>query len=102
MKVKKIYLDPQWEIDEFPSGVFEVYTPISGEGDHVYLISPRFAGKSVWEKRHTMLRFYIGKRGFVLVWRKEKGKSAFTVKDGMISIAFWRFVFNTFVPMEKK
>lgn len=102
MKVKKIYLDPQWEMDEFPSGVFEVYTPVSGEGDHVYLISPRFAGKSVWEKRHTMLRFYIGKRVFVLVWRKTPGANAITAKEGILSIGFWRFVFNTFVPVGKK
>jgi hypothetical protein len=102
MKVRKIYLDPTAEVQEFPPGLFEVYTPASQEGQHSYLISPIFAGKTTWQKRHTMLRFYIGRRGFVFVWRERPGPSGFDAKNGMISVGFWRFVFNSFLVPEKK
>ena len=102
MKPRKLYLDPTSSITEFPPGWFEVYTPVTHDGEHSYLISPAFSGKTVWKKRHTMLRFYVLNRGVVLVWRKDPGPSGVDVKNGIISIGFWRFVFNSFVMPEKK
>lgn len=89
-------------VDEFPAGLFEVYTPVAGQGEQHLLISPVFAGKRVWKKRHTMLRFYILGRGFVFCWKEEPSKSVLSMKDGLFSLGIGKFVMNSFPKVFKE
>lgn len=96
MKAKKLYIDPSLDITEFPAGVFEVYTPSTTGGENNLLISPFFAGKTVWEKRHTMLRFYVFSVGVVISWRVTNGKRMLSVENGFFSASIGKLVFNVF------
>lgn len=98
MKPKKMYYDPYGKQEVFPAGLFEVYVAKEGYEDLVEksIVSRRMAQETFWEKRHTLLRFYLGPLGVVISFRKEAGPARFSRMKGVVSASLGRMVLNLF------
>jgi len=98
LKPKRLYYDPYSRQEEFPAGWFEVYVAREGYEDMVEksIVSRKTAHGVLWEKRHTMLRFYLGPLGGVISFRKEARPAKFSRMKGVISASLGKAVINLF------
>lgn len=98
LRPKRLYYDPYSKQEEFPAGWFEVYVAREGYEDMVEksIVSRKTAHGVLWEKRHTMLRFYLGPLGVVISFRKEARPAKFSRMKGVISASLGKAVINLF------
>lgn len=88
---------------EAKAGLYEVWTAREGyEGALERAILSRELSREVfWEKRHTLLRFYVFGVMVVMAWRVRAGKSRISRVSGAFSASLGKFVLN-FVKNEPK
>lgn len=93
-----MYYDPYSGQEEFPAGWFEVYVAREGYEDLVEksIVSRKMAHEVLWEKRHTLLRFYVGSLGVVISFRKESRPARISRMKGVFSASIGRTVINLF------
>jgi len=103
-RAKKVYYDPYTIQEEFPDGIYEIWTAKEGyEGALERSILSRTLTRGVfWEKQHTLVRVKVLKWFTVVcAWKKEWKKPAFNRMNGIISLGIGRLVVNL-VKEEKK
>lgn len=104
MKPKKLYFDPYGNVElEAPAGLYEVWTAREGyeEALERAILSRELSREVFWEKRHTLLRFYVFGVMVVMAWKVKPAKSRISRVRGAFSVSFGRFVLN-FVKNEPK
>lgn len=91
-----MYLDMYSMQEEFPAGVYEVWTAKEGyERALEGAILSRAVSRDVfWEKRHVLVRFYLGKLTVVGAWKRKSAPARLSRMPQVLSMGVGKLVVN--------